>query len=165
MTIITLKCDDRSNKRLRDYLKRNGIQGKDEFHTTLLHSEARPCYDRLEIRGLIESQLPLHLNQNKYFFGIFNPNILVLCYDSDMVRWMRAILNIEQSEQYREGPRSEKGIEILLSHHPWRESPVFGNEYLHISLARGYAGRLEKLSMFKGQITFSELNWYHQEHL
>ena len=164
MTLINLRCNDESSEKIRDYLRSNGISGKKEFHSTLLYSEVVPCYNRFEIREKIESRLPLILDPNTYFFNIFTPDCLVLCYENSNFRSLKDILNKEQSTQYIEGPRTFQELMILKTHSTHRKSPFFISPP-HITIAKNYKGNIEDLPDFDESLVLSELIWRHQEHL
>ena len=62
-------------------------------------------------------------------------------------------------------PINEEEWRILERHSKTRKNPVFNHYNLHMTVAKNYTGDIEDLPEFREPITFSELNWYHQEHL
>ena len=163
MTIITLKCDERSSERLRLYLQDNGISGKDEFHTTLFYNEEFPLFDRSDIREILEFEISRIELRPPYLWDVFDPFCLVLKYHNSTITNLKRDL-IERVKEQGE-PINEEEWRILERHSKSRKNPVFNPYNLHMTVAKNYTGDIEDLPDFREPITFSELNWYHQEHL
>lgn len=192
MTIITLRCDERSNERLRRYLQNNGISGKSEFHTTLFYNEEFPFFEADEIKRKIERKfkLPIILDSTTYHFGLLGDNteVLTLGYRNYKIESLRDSLCEQAVRQIFTYPFEEytpEESEIILRYGVkvtgisecdseigtlplalrCRKSPVYLDSPLHISLANNYRGSIEDLSGLRGPLVFSELRWRHQEHL
>ena len=93
-SIVELLAERESEKQIVDFCQRYERlipNPKNRFHSTVYHSSSFPVFGDLALLEKIKNKLPVVLNQESYFFDIFE-NCLVLRYENETVREINEVI-------------------------------------------------------------------------